>query len=517
LCSIYRLPDSGLDDALRPEHGGEPYELEVAGRPALRVDRISDDHHPDWAVALEAMTGRPFAYLTRAAGAVLLVDLGDVRYALTFGTGRHLLRDPAVQRDFGLAVAIRCLHPERVAEITRTALDVTSRHDLTFVPAGTHVRTFGIEQYAEIVKEIGGRSENLELAHLRGRPGGVKLEGRDALRVRVSDDPAVLIGDLIAIEKMYQQDAHPELAFIEGLRPITARDGRLARAHRALRDELAKANGDRLGLAIPLGLDDVAITSFTVYAAGREATASEPDLEVVRALLADVPEADRIDAFRDGKVLLEVDGIDEPVETPLGAWLAADLTVGRDQYVVHEGDFYLMSGRYREALFSEIDTLLRKAPGWTMPVWRPGQPEGTYCQQVGKLDDFVCLDKKLVRGGAHPRGVEICDLLGPSGELICVKRAHRSSALSHLFSQAIVAAENLCDGDQAYQKLLAMLPESRRADVPRRPEFIFAIQLTKGDLTADSLFTFSQVGLFRAARHLHRLNMKVCVVGIDAR
>jgi uncharacterized protein (TIGR04141 family) len=142
-------------------------------------------------------------------------------------------------------------------------------------------------------------------------------------------------------------------------------------------------------------------------------------------------------------------------------------------------------------------------------VWRPGVREDVYCRQVGNLAGFVTLDKRLVRGGAHPHGIEICDLLGPGGELICVKRAARSSALSHLFFQAIVAAEHLCDGDSAYRKLLAMLPKSRRKDVPRRPDFVFAIQLTKGDLTPDSLFTFSKVALSRAARHLHRLHMTV--------
>jgi hypothetical protein len=78
--------------------------------------------------------------------------------------------------------------------------------------------------------------------------------------------------------------------------------------------------------------------------------------------------------------------------------------------------------------------------------------EDAYCVQVGRRRDYVSLDKKLVRGGAHPKGIEICDLFGPRGELICVKRAARSSVLSHLFFQAVVAAEDLADGDQARKK-----------------------------------------------------------------
>jgi uncharacterized protein (TIGR04141 family) len=64
--------------------------------------------------------------------------------------------------------------------------------------------------------------------------------------------------------------------------------------------------------------------------------------------------------------------------------------------------------------------------------------------------------------------------------LICVKRASRSAPLSHLFSQAIVAAEAIVQGDETWHGLLGRLPEPRRAAMPRRPDIVFAIQLTKG-------------------------------------
>jgi uncharacterized protein (TIGR04141 family) len=111
----------------------------------------------------------------------------------------------------------------------------------------------------------------------------------------------------------------------------------------------------------------------------------------------------------------------------------------------------------------------------------------------------------------------VCDLVSPDNRLICVKRASRSGPLSHLFSQAIVAAEAIVQGDETWHGLLDRLPEPRRANMPRRPDIVFAIQLTKGELTPDSLFTFSQVTLHRAAWHLERLGMGVAVVDIPTR
>ena len=518
LCSIYRLQVDRLDAALAPDHDGEEFRLEIAGRPAIRVDRGSEERPPDWAAALVGMTGEPFEHMTRSAGSVVLVSLGDVSYALAFGTGWHFLQEGAYVRDFGIAVAIRCLDPDRVAEVTRTALDLTNRHDLTQLPAGGHVRAFGIEQYSEIVKEIGGRSNTLDITHLRNSRGGVKLEGRHALRLRVAASPDELVADLIAIEKTYEQDPHPDLAFIEGLRPIGPKDVRYARARHALAQELGKTTSDRVGLAIPIGIDSIAIGTFTVDVRGTVLTSEEPDFDPIRRILAGLPVADRMDALDSGRVTLSVAGSADPVGTALSSWIAADLTVSGEQFVLHEGDLFVMTDRYRQALDTAVDDLLASGSGTTLPVWTKGIVEGDYCRQVGKRARYVLLDQRLVRGGAHPKGIEICDLLGPKGELICIKRAEKSSTLSHLFFQAIVAAEDLTDGDQAYQKLLDMLPATRRKDVARRPHFVFAIQLASGKaLSVASMFTFAKVGLFRAARHLHRLNMTVSVISIPAR
>ncbi len=53
--------------------------------------------------------------------------------------------------------------------------------------------------------------------------------------------------------------------------------------------------------------------------------------------------------------------------------------------------------------------------------------------------------------------------------------------------------------------------------MPRRPGFVFAVQLTGKPLAPDSLFSFSQVTLHRAARHLERLAFEVSLLEIPRR
>ena len=516
LCSIYRLTVDQLADALKPERDGGRLDLQVAGRAAIRVDVERTDHPPEWAAALANMTGRPFEHQVRSASAVLLVDLGPARYALAFGAGgRHLLHDEAIQPDFGIAIAIRCLDPDQVLALARTALDLTSRNDLTQLPNGANVLVFGVDRYREIVKRVAGRSGQLEITQLK-RAETIRLEAGNALQLRMAESPNELIADLTVIETAYHRDPHPELAFVEGLRPVS----RDHRPRQALATELKQPESDRIGLAVPAAVGSAEVSFCLLEVEGRQHRMAEPDLATITAAIREIPASRRVDALRTARLYASLADLSDPIETPLSSWLAADLAVGNEQYVLHDGRFYRMTEAYRHALDQQVTDLLGRSAGLVLPPWPAGEDEHTYCERVdSKVDGFVMLDRRRASSDVHPRGVEICDLLGPASELICVKRAKQSFVLSHLFFQAIVAAEAIYHG-RGHQQLRRMLPKHRRDDVPQRPHFVFAIQLTKqtGErkLTAESLFSFSKVGLNCAAQHLHRLAMNVSVVSIDA-
>ncbi|MGO8889938.1 MAG: TIGR04141 family sporadically distributed protein [Streptosporangiaceae bacterium] len=110
--------------------------------------------------------------------------------------------------------------------------------------------------------------------------------------------------------------------------------------------------------------------------------------------------------------------------------------------------------------------------------------------------------------GLHrEHGFEACDLLGPGNELIHVKRAWGSSPLSHLFSQALVSAQALATSPDARAIFTAKVrahPRGRDLLADFQPKkVIFAILLKNGEkLTADTLFSFSQVTLASTAREL---------------
>ncbi|MGN9894902.1 DUF6119 family protein [Micromonospora sp. L31] len=514
--SIYRLVWPDLEAAIRTDlEDVVRHDLDLAGHHAIRLDRATSAHPPDWAKALNEMTGLPFEEPVRSAAALLLIEIDDVAFALSFGHGRHLLDRFAWERDFGLHVALRTLRADRIAELARTTLDTTARLDLTNMPGGAVVRAFGIAEHAELVKRIAGQSDSLELSWMGGRPSRVRLDGRDALKLRVAVKPADLIQDLRTVQAAAELPAVPELSFMEGIRPVPP-GVRRAAASEALNRELRLHDSPRLGFCLPAELLGQEVDGLVVESRGESRVVEEMTVEQVVSLLPAEP-AEGLDALYAARVLVSVADLPAPVETSLAEWIAADLIAGDERYVFQQGEFYRVSDAYRETLHREAERLMSQPIGWELPAWPSGESERRYNERVGGDGGFVSLDRDLARTVTHPRGIEICDLISPDNQLVCVKRADRSAPLSHLFSQAVVAAEAILDGEQAWQELLARLPADRRAAVPRRPGFVFAIQLTKGELTPDSLFTFSQVTLYRAARHLHRLGMDVSVVAIPTR
>jgi uncharacterized protein (TIGR04141 family) len=117
--------------------------------------------------------------------------------------------------------------------------------------------------------------------------------------------------------------------------------------------------------------------------------------------------------------------------------------------------------------------------------------------------------------------VEICDLLGPDNELIHVKRASGSSPLSHLFAQGLVSAQTLLFSPDARERFVAKVKQFGKGR-SIRPDFIpakvvFAILLKNGEqLTAATLFPFSQVTLAHTSRMLQSHQIAVEVIGIES-
>ena len=122
--------------------------------------------------------------------------------------------------------------------------------------------------------------------------------------------------------------------------------------------------------------------------------------------------------------------------------LVGQFTLRNRTYVLDEGELFVVRRDYLQDLDSYIAAIGTSTT--TLPPSGAGISEGAYNETAAaSSSDMALLDKKLVHLTNRTTGVEICDLLTRTRELIHVKRHLGSSDLSHLFSQGLVSAELL--------------------------------------------------------------------------
>lgn len=188
-----------------------------------------------------------------------------------------------------------------------------------------------------------------------------------------------------------------------------------------------------------------------------------------------------------------------------------------------EGHWYEIGAEHLALLRAEIEQILTRSSTVALPPSTGDLAnDDAYNRMVaGQGTGYVLLDKHLLKTRQHRRGpgIEACDLLGPANELIHVKRADRSAPLSHLFAQGEVSVDALVYETDARERLVDQVSAAQPGhpiDTTFRPsKVVYAIALGGGKpITVDTLFTFSEVALYRAVRRLRGDNIDVEVVSI---
>ena len=481
-------------------------------------------------------------FTTTQASALLFIRIDGHGFALSFGDGYRRLVRPAVDRGFGLALALRVIDADTVRHIKREHLTGTGRVDTSSVPTGDALWSFGIREHAELVRRIVGKAgdaSRLPLSHAckmakRGTPP-VSIDFADRVRLPLPHSPQHLLADLEEIVRVLDEGkVDDDLAPLQWVRRLGSGDqARIDDAWDAALALLRGIDDDNVSIAYPAGYHGgQEIGRFDVQIGrNRIVQTDEMDLRFLREAMEDhVTREAQLSVLSSGRIT----GFDDSGEkiadgvTPLD-WLTAsvDLPDG-SRVVLLDGDWFDVTDTYLEHVDRIVGEAFERRPEWTLPTWSSatGDPatgkidEKHYNAHVGAERAFLCLDRKLVYCRTHPRGFEACDLLGPNNELVHVKRVSSrtgSGPLSHLIAQGIVAIESLTD-PETWRKFV----EEVRAQDPVRAEtlgarpaaLVYAIHRSNGPLTPEKLFTFARSEMATAATMLAKLGipLQICVI-----
>ena len=537
--TLYRLRNqlngslvTKLDDYIDPEKQAKAYDLrdpkdafDFEARLFVAAPQIGP---PAWLEPLkEGFSGLTVPdSVSNNAVLIIKVKTGKraIHFASTFGFGRFLLRSDSFERNYGLRVAINAIYGRQAGDVD---LKRVRSVDSKTVAANVLRTRRQVDRKADFESFSIDTQRDL-LSGLTGTPGetdawGMRIDGSDAVHLHrpVAFDQ---LGKICLQVEDNSDEVPGEFSWIDNIFPV--RDAALlATLKERIAERVRSGETGNLELAPPELVEWGDLDHFAFSFDSKQPFA-EPGLQeyVSRLKAKGKLESLTLNQLTSGHRLLAFDGGGQEV----GAWpvfrcLSGEIEYKSKNFVLSEGELFEVARGYLAGLDEAINQLPDFAEG--LPPSEPEYSEGDYNDHTAKTKKYLLLDKKTVKLTSSTTAIEICDMLSPGGALIHVKKKLGSSALSHLFSQAVVSADLLLmsaefrakarqriaaltkqPGNQAFAKLF---PAGEDIS-PSKFTVVYAIIADwNGRTLARALPFFSRVNLRRCVQDLKRMGYHV--------
>src|SRR5205823_3272284 len=93
---------------------------------------------------------------TASSSAVLLVEAKSRLFAVTFGQGRYMVQDEALERDFGLRVVLNTVAPDQLKSVDAKTIEDTTVHTRRDVSHESALSAFGFDISRDLLRAVTG-------------------------------------------------------------------------------------------------------------------------------------------------------------------------------------------------------------------------------------------------------------------------------------------------------------------------------------------------------------------------
>lgn len=523
--TVFLLEDvQELEDALDDERSPELVLLD----PALGLDgafywESRPPSPPPWVgYVTPALTALPASLRTSSASGLLVLRVAGRLFAITFGYARGFLDQSKIVRQFGLKVALNTIDPEHLRSLDTKTFESMVVAKNTQASRSTDLSAFGVDVARDILRAVTGRPRNERF--------GRTIAGSDAVVLNVHGSVGDLPGLCVDLLASYQADTYKgRFGWVDDLSIVQDRD-RVAELDERVVAELRARDTSTTHLATPDPLDWAEVEAFAIAGTGNLeyedldldlylANIDEPDLAVLTPAL-----------LRSRRIKVRyARSSNWAILWSLHQALVSEQELDGNLYVLIEGRWFEVSGSLSSRVDEFVDRLATSPID--LPAARPGETEPEYNKRVAAVDaeHRLCLDAKILRPGGASSGIEFCDVLTSDGVMLHMKRKSRSSTLSHLFAQGVVAATALL-ADSDFR--LRLREEITRAvgdapgweavipgpsETPVRSSFTVSFVVVANSARARNgwLPFFSRLNLMQQARSLDNLGLRYTLDRVD--
>ncbi|MEO0345711.1 MAG: TIGR04141 family sporadically distributed protein [Pseudomonadota bacterium] len=429
----------------------------------------------------------------------------------TFGHARHLIAPLAIERYFGLKVALSMSDPELIRSIDKTNIDKTPFRSSAQSSKYVSISEFEFKSDWEILKSLTGvvASDDLDDYEL--------VSGTDSVSLYTDVTLARLPRIADRLLAAYADDAYKtKYPWIDYIVPIRDKSVRALLDQVAI-DKVNRREFDDTWIAPPAMVPYANFGGFCYRKVRTRDGNTQPvsldlDLEsclTVKGLLDSLTVA----KSKSSQIRL-FDANDQEIES-WSIYLCLNVEAEHEgrKYLLNEGTWYAIDRNFVadiEAYFEEFDRSTLPLPPYG------GRHEPAYLIHASESGDFLLMDQKFVRLSGASSSFEFCDLLTRDNHIVHVKKYSSSSVLSHLFSQAFVSAESLARSAEVVEQVNSHLrPDTDHTFVfdsqtqPRPATIVLGImQKRAGDL---HMPFFSKVNFKQYSQRLIDMGYKVAL------
>lgn len=484
---------------------------------ALNIDGNQADFYwkaqnstPKWVDLFAGIQGvRTDLMEGRSVQGLLVMERQQRIMCFAFGHARHLISPLAVERYFGLKVALSMSDPDLIRSIDKTNIDKTPFRSRSQSSKYVSISEFDFRFDWEILKSLTGVVES---------DGGEAYElvtGTDSVSLYTEVDFAQLprIADrLLAAyaDESYKED-YPWIDYIVPVRDKFTID----RLDQAAIDKINRSEFNDVWIAPPAMVPYENFGGFNykkVQTRNRTTQPVSPDLNLESCLAAKHKLGVLTLALAKSSVIRLYDASDVEIDAwPIYLCLNAELELDGTRYLLNEGTWYSLDRDFvaeTEEYFSGFEHSNIPLPAYA------GNQEGAYLIAASQQEEFLLMDQKFINLQGASSKFEFCDLLTRDNYIIHVKKYASSSVLSHLFSQAFVSAESLVRSAEVVTQVNGHLANITdhvfafdRSVQPRPATIVLAImQQRAGDL---HMPFFSKVNFRQYSRRLIEMGYRV--------
>jgi uncharacterized protein (TIGR04141 family) len=353
--------DVSIDDALDTDRELEIHNVKLRpGVEARLAVGASRSRTPAWVAYLRPHIEGPALDSLRnsSTAAVLLLEVDNRLFALTFGYGRFLLSPDIFEHDFGLKVLVNTVAPDHLKSIDARSYDELTLHTRRDVSSESSLPAFELDISRDVIRSMTGSPADEALAR--------RMTGADSLalntRLQLPEIPG-LCRDLLT---RYQSTAYKDrFEFIDHLRRVTDR-ATVAELDTDLVRAIQTRDLDAMHLAPPETLDWVDIEGFRFSTEDEdEQPATDPSISTY--LRTRDPETLTLDELKRDRV----QAIGATQEAPIRNWSVYKCVVFETKkndglFVLTGGEWFKVSASFFEEIteFAEqLEDLDLQLPG----------------------------------------------------------------------------------------------------------------------------------------------------------